>query len=141
MTLRGDEAGSATLELTVLAPALLLLLSLAILAGRVETTSAAVEQAAAASARDASLARSPAAARAAATSAAKASLTSQGLDCRSLDVDVDTTGFQVAAGTASVVRVTVAYVVPLADLAVPGVPGSRSVHASMTSPLDTYRAR
>ena len=141
MTLRGDEAGSATLELTVLAPALLLLLSLAILAGRVETTSAAVEQAAAASARDASLARSPAAARAAATSAAKASLTSQGLDCRSLDVDVDTTGFQVAAGTASVVRVTVACVVPLADLAVPGVPGSRSVHASMTSPLDTYRAR
>jgi Flp pilus assembly protein TadG len=136
-----DESGSATLELTILAPALLVVLSLAILAGRIETTTAVVEHAAAASARDASLARTATGARAAALSAAKESLASQGLDCRSLSVGVDTSGFHVPAGTASVVRVTVDCVVPLADLAVPGVPGARSVHASMTSPLDTYRSR
>lgn len=136
-----EDEGSATLELTILAPALLVVLSLAILAGRIETTSAVVEHAAAASARDASLARTPTAARAAALSTAKDSLDSQGVDCRSLNVAVDTGGFQVRAGTASVVRVTVDCVVPLADLALPGVPGTRSVKASMTSPLDTYRSR
>ena len=69
-----DERGSVSLELAILAPALLLLLGVLVLAGRVETSSAAVEQAARAAARDASLARTPDAARSTATASAQREL-------------------------------------------------------------------
>ena len=36
---------------------------------------------------------------------------------------------------------TVACVVNLADLSLPGVPGTRTVTATATSPIDTYRER
>ncbi len=43
---RRDERGSVSLELAIIAPAVLLLLGALVLAGRVETSSATVEQAA-----------------------------------------------------------------------------------------------
>ena len=46
-----DDRGSITVELAILAPALLLLLGLLVFAGRVQTSSASVEQAARAAAR------------------------------------------------------------------------------------------
>ena len=135
------EEGSATLELTILAPALLVLLSLAIVAGRIETASSAVEQAAAVGARDASLARTPALARVAAADSVRGSLASQGITCGSLDVNLDASGFSAPPGNAAVVRLTVSCALPLSDLAVPGIPGTRSVQATMTSVLDSYRSR
>ena len=77
-----DERGSITVELAILAPALLLLLGLLVFAGRVETSSASVEQAARAAARDASLARTADAARATAQAAAARELA--GSDCVSI---------------------------------------------------------
>ena len=139
--MKADQEGSATLELTILAPALLVLLSLAIVAGRIETASSAVEQAAAVGARDASIARTPALARLAATDSVKSSLASQGITCGSLNVNLDASGFSAPPGTASVVRLTVSCSLALSDVAVPGVPGTRSVQATMTSALDTYRSR
>lgn len=141
MTSSDRDMGSATLELTILAPALLTLLGLVILAGRIETSSAAIEQAAAVAAREASLARSPAMAQSAASLAAKDSLASQGITCGALSVTLDSSGFSTSPGAAAVVRVTVACAVPLSDLAVPGLPGTHMVRASMTSALDTYRSR
>ena len=38
------------------------------------------------------------------------------------------------------VTVTVVCQVPLADLAVPGLPGSTTVRASSTAPIDPYRS-
>jgi Flp pilus assembly protein TadG len=139
--MRPDQEGSATLELTILAPALLVLLGLAIVAGRIETASAAVEHAAAVGARDASLARTPALARLAAANSVNGSLASQGIACGSLNVNLDAAGFSAPPGTASVVRLTVSCTLALSDVAVPGVPGTRLVKATMTSPLDTYRSR
>ena len=136
-----NDLGSVTLELAILGPALLLLLVLVVAAGRVQVAGAAVEQAAASAAREASIARTAVAARAAATSSAQQSLQEQGVDCAGLDVTVDIAGFAVSAGLPAQVVVAVVCVVPLSDLAVPGLPGSRTMRAQMASPLDRYRSR
>ena len=137
----GGDAGSATLELAILGPGLLVLLSLVIAAGRVEVAGSAVEQAAAAGARDASLARSPVQARTIATASASASLKEQGLTCHGLAVTVSTSALSAAPATPSSVRVGVVCSVPLSDLGVPGLPGSKTLRASMSSPVDTFRSR
>jgi Flp pilus assembly protein TadG len=89
-----DDRGSVTLEVAVLAPALLALLGLAIGAGRYEVAAGAVDAASAAAARAASLARSPAAAQQDATLAARASMTGSDVPCTGLTVTADTGGFR-----------------------------------------------
>ena len=133
--------GSFTLELAILTPAVLILLGLAIVAGRITVAGGAVEQASAAAAREASLARSATEARAAATRAATTSLSARNLRCFAVRVTVDTTGFASTVGSAAQVEATVTCTVPLAALAVPGVPGSRTLSATTTSVLDRYRSR
>ncbi len=135
------EHGSAALELTVWVPALLLVIGLLVLAGRVNGAHAAVEQAATDAARTASSARTAAGARQMATDSALASLRAQGLSCARLGVTVDTAGFAVPAGRPAVVTATVTCPVLLADLSVPGLPGSRTVSSTATSTLDTFRGR
>jgi hypothetical protein len=54
---------------------------------------------------------------------------------------VSTTGFRVAVGEPASVTVEVRCAVPLADVAVPGMPGTRVLTARVTSPLDTFRGR
>lgn len=134
-----DDHGSMTLELAILAPALLLLLAGLILAGRVETTSAAVEHAARVAARDASLARTPEVAHATAVTSAARELTSTA--CVSSDVTVDTSGFSAPVGTDGRIAITLTCVIPVADLAIPGIPGTHTLTAQATSPIDRYRSR
>ena len=136
-----DSRGSATLELVILAPALLALLGLVIVAGRITAAGSAVEQAASAGARAASLERDARAARAAAERSVRQSLTEQSIKCLPLSYDIDVTGFTVAVGRPASTSVAITCAVPIGDLAVPGMPGSRVVHAAATSPLDRYRSR
>jgi hypothetical protein len=56
-------------------------------------------------------------------------------------VTVDLDAFTAPPGTPAQVASTVTCQVDLADLAVPGVPGSHTVTATMSSPIDTYRER
>ena len=135
------DRGSATLELAIVAPALLLLLSLVIAAGRVVAAGSAVEQAAAAGARAASLARDARSAESRAESVVRESLKGQGVTCATVSSRVQTTGFAVAVGRPASVSVEVRCAVPLADLAVPGMPGTRLMVAGATSPLDRFRGR
>lgn len=135
------DRGSATIELAVIAPALLALLGLVIVAGRVTAAAGAVEQAAAAAARAASLARTAVAAEAAADRAVRSSLAGQGVACRTLHSSVDVSGFAARIGSPAQVSVDVRCAVPLADMAVPGLPGERVVTATMASPIDRYRGR
>ena len=130
-----------TLELVILSPALLILLALAIVAGRIEIAAGAVEQASAAAARAASLARTPAAADSAARAAANDSLTGQNLHCVRLDVSLDTAGFAVPVGQPAQVAATISCDVDLSALAVPGVPGAKTLSARTVSVLDRYRSR
>lgn len=135
------DAGSITLELAILAPALLLILGLLILAGRVGVARSAVEHSAFVAARDASMSRTADEARVAANEAMVRELGSQDVDCTSASVEVDTTGFAAPLGQPAVVEVTVTCAVSLADLAIPGLPGERVMTASFASPLDAHRAR
>lgn len=134
-----SERGSITVEVAILGPALLVLLALLVMAGRVQTNGAGIEQAARAAARDASIARTADAARAAAESAAARELADTG--CLASDVRTDTSGFATITSQVAAVTVTVTCTVPLSDLAAPGIPGHRTVTASATSPIDRYRER
>jgi Flp pilus assembly protein TadG len=135
------DRGSATIETAILAPAFLLFLGLIIGAGRVAIAHQGVEAAAAEAARAASMARTASQAYSGATTDARQALANEGVRCVSLTVGVDTSGFAVPAGTATWVKATLSCVVNLADLSVPGMPGTIVVTASVTSPLDTYRGR
>lgn len=136
-----SEQGSLSLEAAVLGPGMLLIIGLLIVAGRVAMAHGGVEQAAAAAARAASLARTPGEAHDTAASAALATLEQQGLQCASLHVHVDTAGFSVPVGQPATVSATVTCPVLLSDVAMPGLPGSKTVEADAISPLDRYRER
>lgn len=136
-----DERGSAAIEAAVGVPAFVLFVGLIIVGGRVAITHQAVESAAAEAARSASIARSQGEAEDEAMNAAEASLANQSLQCLSVDVTVDVSAFNNAAGEAGQVAVTVSCRLDLADLSVPGAPGAQDIRATMTSPLDTWRER
>ena len=135
------EQGSVSVELALLAPALLLLLSFAVVAGRTQVAEGAVAEAARAAAREASLARDTVTAVALAGAQADRTLAAQNLRCQSTSVDIDTTGFQAPPGQPGDVTVSISCVVGMADLLAPGLPGSVTVEASFTSPVDAYRER
>ena len=137
----GRDNGNAALELVVLAPVILFLLGLMIAAGRTSIAQGAVDAAARDAARQASISLTPGAARAAALSSARAALSEDGLDCNPV-VTVDTSQFTtVGVGLPAQVTATVSCRVPLADLVVPGMPGSRLLSYTFTSPLDPFRER
>lgn len=134
------DGGYAPIELAPVALCLLLFLGLIIAAGRTTSALLAVHDAARDAARQASIARTPQAAQAAAQQSALSALQNDGLDC-SPTVTVNTSGFSVPVGEPAQVSATVTCNVRLSDLAVPGLPGSRTLTATFTSPLDPYRAR
>jgi Flp pilus assembly protein TadG len=142
---RQSDAGSAALELVVLAPVLLALIALVIAAGRMSIAQSSVDAAARDAARQASIALTPAAAKAAGRESADEALASDGLNCASEVVRVDTggpdSGFQVPVGAPATVSATVGCKVPLSDLYLPGTPGSHWLWSTFYSPLDVYRAR
>jgi Flp pilus assembly protein TadG len=135
MTDRGD-GGSVTVELTVLAPVVLALLLFTVGLGRIEDADGQVTGAARDAARAASLAPDPTSANSAARDAVAADVTGDGLDCNDLNVNVDTGRF--AAGGAVTVRVSCT--ADLADLALAGLPGRKTLTATSTAPIETYRS-
>jgi hypothetical protein len=137
---RADD-GSAALELVVLAPVLLALLGLVIAAGRTSVAQGSVDAAARDAARQASIALTPAAAQAGGQASAETALRGDGLDCDPV-VRVDASQFwTVPPGEPASVSATVRCTVPLSNLALPGLPGSRTLTARFSSPLDVYRSR
>jgi Flp pilus assembly protein TadG len=136
-----DEAGAVAVEAAILAPALLLILALLMFGGRNAIATGAVEQAAVDAARAASLARTGAQADTAARAAASRSLADQDLDCATITIRVDTSGFRTRPGQSASVDTTVTCLLRLSDLALPGIPGSKRISATAVSAVDTYRER
>jgi len=135
------DAGNAALELVILAPVLLALLLLVIAAGRTTIAQGSVDAAARDAARQASIALTPGEAQASGQASALAALRQDGLDCVP-HVHVNASQFTtVQVGQPAQVTALVTCRVPLADLALPGLPGSVLLHATFTSPLDLYRER
>lgn len=135
------EVGTASLELVIWAPVLLLITAVMVLAGRIAQATQAVEVAAAEAARAASAAATHTQATTRATAAAAAALSSAGLRCTRTLVDIDTSQWSRPAGTPARVSASIGCQVGLADLSIPGVPGSKQVSATASSSLDLYRAR
>ncbi len=133
------ERGSMSLEMAIMAPAVVAIIGLIIFGGRYALATQTVNAAAASAARAASIERSAGDARSSAASNAAATLSNEGLQCASTQVAVDTSGFATAVGQASTVRATVTCVVDMAGLV--GMPGTLTLTAAATSPLDMYRER
>lgn len=138
---RRDERGSAAIEAAIGVPTFVLFVGLIIFGGRTAATHEALQSAAAGAARSASLARNAEVARVDAHEAATVSITNQKIGCSAINVDVDTSDFNKQPGVPGSVNVTVTCRLDLSDLAVPGVPGSRVLRATMSSPIDTWRER
>ena len=136
-----DHRGSATVEITMLIPALLIILGLLIIGGRIWFARTTVNEAANSAARAASLARSAAEAGTAGRTAAEQSLSTKGLRCASTAVEVNTAGFGVPVGTPATVTTSISCRVAYADLFLPRIPGGVDLTATGASALDTYRSR
>jgi hypothetical protein len=130
------DAGSVTTEVVLVTPVAIVLLCLVAFVGRVTTASEQVNEAARDASRTASLERSAAGAAVAAARAATQSLSSGGLQCADASSTVDTARFAPGGSVTVTVRCTVA----LDDLALLGVPGSKTLTASSTAVVDTYRS-
>lgn len=122
-------------------PVFALLIVLAVVGGRITVAHQSVQAAATDAARAASLARSAGDASAIAHRTGLASLANQHLDCLRATITVDTAGFRVPVGQPASVRATVTCELDFTDLHLPAVPRSRTITATVVSPLDTYRER
>ena len=136
-----NERGAATVEITLLVPALVIFLGLLIAGGRLWFARTAVIEAAHTSARAASLARTAAEASADGQSAAAASLSTAGLVCMDRSVVIGAAAFSVPVGTPATVTARISCRVPFSDVVLPGMPGSIPLVGHGDSALDIYRGR
>lgn len=134
--LHSRERGSATTELVLLTPVLIIVLLFVVALGRIGSSRAEVDAAARDAARDAANARSVAEAVTNSDTAARGDLENAGVTCGSLSVVLDTSNFR-AGGT---VTATVSCTVALQDLVGLGLPSSRTITGRYTEPIDVYRA-
>ena len=124
-----------TLELAILAPTLIVMLMLIVGFGRVTQARQLVDQSAAAAARAATLTTAPGPADTAARGAAAASLAQAGLSCRSLTTRLDLSAFR----PGGLISATTVCVADLSGLAAAGLPGSITLTATATTPLEPFR--
>lgn len=131
------DRGSATTELTLLVPVLVMLLLLvAVVVHRGVDARIRLDDVAHQAARAASLERSPAAAVAAARSTAVDALATAGIACRDPQVALDTSALRPGGR----VRANISCDVDLADAVLLGVAGSRRLSADALEPVDTWRS-
>lgn len=140
---RRDERGmSLSVELAILLPALVLVVALLIGGGRLALARITVQQWADSAARTATLARDASSARARAEAVVSSDSGGSGLQCAGgWQLTVDTAAFALPVGQPGAVRTTVRCPVAMADLLLPGVPGTILVEAHASSTLDRYRGR
>jgi Flp pilus assembly protein TadG len=126
-----DDAGSMSVEIVLLTPLLAAFLLLVVAFGRYVAVRGEVEAASRDAVRAASLERDLGSARAAATATANASLGGR-WTCETIGL----TGDFVAGGT---IETELSCRVPVDDLGLLGLPGTVTVTATSSAPLDIYR--
>ncbi|WP_282794107.1 TadE family protein [Streptomyces sp. CC224B] len=131
---RIPDVGSATIELVLIIPVLVLMLWFLVFSGRMTDARLSVEDAAHQAARAASQQRTASAAAAHAHTTAASALSEAGLTCRPLTVDLNG-----SVQPGSTLSATVTCRVHLHDLALLGVPSSLTIEADFAAPVDTYR--
>ncbi|GAA3242247.1 membrane protein [Streptomyces filipinensis] len=136
-----EDRGSESIAAAIVTPLLLMLLCLAIAGGRIVTSGAKIDAAAEDAARAASISRTYSGAQSEASSAAARSLADQGIHCASTHTSVNASGLAVPLGDVGTVTVTISCTVPLSDLLIPGIPGSKTLTSTFTSVVDAYRSK
>lgn len=136
-----DEHGSATVEIVLIAPAIMLLLLAAIGVGRIQMAGNNAESAAGNGARAATMQTDQGSADQAARQAVTDTLTANDIDCKQLTIDLDTRAVENQLGQVGSVTVTVTCLVNLSDVAVPGLPGTYTIKTTGTSPINPYSER
>ncbi|MFF3669862.1 TadE/TadG family type IV pilus assembly protein [Microtetraspora malaysiensis] len=131
------EKGSATAELVLLTPLLMLVALFAVATGRLVAARLEVNDAAHQAARAASIARTASAADAAARSAVESALGSNRAACASRNVSVGLGSFQPGGN----VTVTVTCRARLSDVAMVHIPGSTSLTSTFVVPVDYWRSQ
>lgn len=130
-----DKRGSAATELTLLVPALILLMLFVVFCGRLADARLRVDDAAHQAVRAATLARSGSQATTDARSTAEAALAQAGITCQDLTVDAQLGNLQ----PGSTVTVTLTCHIGLSDLAMLGIPGTATAEGSASSVVDRWR--
>jgi hypothetical protein len=130
---------SESVELAILLPVGILVLALIVVGARIALATDRISGVAGIAARDASIARSASTARSIAQASATDALASDDLHCTTIRVHVDTSGFNALPGTNASIHVDVWCTVTLSDIGVDGMPGTKTLHDSATSPLDPAR--
>ncbi|MFC7546439.1 TadE/TadG family type IV pilus assembly protein [Plantactinospora sp. GCM10030261] len=153
-----SEGGSVSVEVAILAPVFILLLGLAVVAGRATVARNVIDAAAHDAARAASIARTHEQALADGEQAVEDLLAEQGLNCvpaASVTLAGRLPGAQPTdpaislvdafdsdrVGNLVFVVATVSCTVSYADLGLPGFPGSVGIERSFVSPIDRFRGR
>lgn len=131
----GDERGSVAAELTLLVPALVMLLLFVVFCARVADARLRVDDAAHQAARAATLARSPDQADHNARTTAQDALTRAGMSCRGLTVEIRPGAFRPGA----MLRVIITCRLQAGDLALLSVPTTIAVSARADSVIDRWR--
>ena len=132
---RGAESGTASAELVILVVPIMVLVAFVVFAGRYSATDQEVTSAARDAARAASVEGGPASAAAAGRAAATASLADRRVSCASLTTSIDTSALRPGGQ----VTAQVSCVIDLDDIAGFAMPGTKTVTASATVVVDTYR--
>lgn len=133
--LQRDERGSVATELTLLVPALIVLLLFVVFCGRLADSRLRIDDAAHQAVRAATLARSSSQASSDAHATAQAALSQAGMRCQNLVVSAHLAGLR----PGSTVTVTVTCDIGLSDLAMLGVPGSTTAESTASSVVDQWR--
>ncbi len=133
--MRGD-VGSLTVELVVITPILFVLALTMLVFGRVSASRQEVVEASRAGAQAAAVMSDANSAQRGAAVDAAVGISNRGHACTNPQIVTDASHFQ----PGGYVTVTVTCHVALSDIAVPGMPGSTTVQASATAPIDPYRA-
>jgi Flp pilus assembly protein TadG len=128
---RDDDRGSVAVETAILAPALLAVMALVVVVGRVGNSKLDLDAAAQSAARTVSMARSPADAVAGAEAAARSTLRVGSATCRDWTFD--------AAITTSDVTVEISCAVDLSAASMLPVPGTAVLTTTASQVIDRYR--
>ncbi|MBA0049773.1 pilus assembly protein TadE [Streptomyces sp. AJS327] len=131
-----SERGSATTELVILIPLLILVALITVALGRLVDARLVVSDAAHQAARAASIARSEEAARSAARQAVAAALRDAGAACARTQIVVDTDGLTPGGA----IRTGVECTTTLGDLTRTGFPGQVTLTEHALSPIDAFRS-
>jgi len=136
-----NSRGAVSVEAALLVPVFVLVAAMATAGWRVWWASAQVQAAAEAGARVASQQINVAVARDRVGVVVADDLTTTGLHCQNRQLSYDLAAVSLPAGVPGTVSVTISCQVGMADLLVPGLPGSIMVRGSATESIDVFRSR